>query len=118
MLDKNALLAQLDTLDAYYWQERCRGWRTHETCGESVYWVFMAVVDSSQASKLTLEELAEHIKKLPPMFLKSSKDQSQHWESQAYEPPEDDPNYDFAKVIREIRANRSRQPDTKNGENE
>lgn len=79
--EKNSILVQLDTLDSYSWQERCRGWRTHETCGESVYQVYMAVVD---ASRISLEELTEHIKKLPPMFLKQSEDQSQHWESQAY----------------------------------
>ena len=104
--ERNSLLAQLDTLDGYSWQERCRSWQTHETCGESVYQVYMAVVD---ASRINLKDLTEHIKKLPPMFLKQSEVQSQHWESQAYQPSDDDPGYDLRKIIRENRSCRLRQ---------
>lgn len=124
MFDRDTLLARLDTIDGYDWQERCRAWRTHETCGESVYQVYMFVRD---ISRISLEEVDQHISKVPPMFLAKTEpiapadsglfkhkseafgdiketqpyDQSQRWDSAI---PGDPTDLKFSRIIRATRT--------------
>jgi hypothetical protein len=61
------ILARLDTVDAFIWESRCRGWRNHETCGVAVYNVYMYVAGNV---RITVDQLEDYINQLPPMFLK------------------------------------------------
>ena len=64
-------LERLDTLDTYYWQERCRNWRNDPTYGEAVYNIFMYVCAAGN-ERITVEQLEYYIGQLPSMFLKKA----------------------------------------------